>query len=794
VVRFVSGFVAVRRVARHACAVLGVALCAGAAVAAPAPLFEADFVLSESAVPPGDEAAWSKQPLPDEWRINRPRTSGTAWYRFSVALPAAPQEVHALYVPRGGDRLAVFLNGNLIGSTAEQNGEFMNTWKRPLLFSVPPQALRAGENRIHIQLQGWAEHQSGLSPVVFGPEGALRDAYRKRFTLQTVGPVGLAAALGLLGIFFLILWARRRDDSTYVLFGAASLVWAARNVLDGLFHLSIPQPHWGILMAALYFAFVGLLCIFSLRFLGLALPRYERLLRGSMLAAPLVLYGSLPWVSVLDSTRVLLLYMLSLVLPPLLAVTRSAIVQRNLGAILITLAGAVAFIFGAYDWFAASRQGMYDSVRLVPYAALFFTTAIGWLLVHRFMSAYAELERMNAELDLRVAAKSAELLNNMAQLELAKAGAEEANRAKSRFLAAASHDLRQPLQSLGLFVTTLGMKTSSPQTQDIVVKINQSVEALERMFTDLLDISRLDAGSIALERRRFPVQQVFDRLAVGFLPLAQQKGLRLVIRATPEWTESDPIMFERILRNLVSNAIRYTERGGVLVACRRRGRRLWIQVWDTGIGIPESEHEKIFEEFYQLGNPERDRRKGSGLGLGIVRRLAALLGERLTLRSVVGRGTVFALRTGRVPPDAHAPAVPRQKEFAGGERQVVLLEDDWLVREAMEGLLARRGFAVAAGAVHEEARQALLDCGRSPELIIADYRLQGGENGLTAALKLREEFSAAIPVLLLTGEPSREELAEAIAHGIPVLRKPVTGIRLFAQIEALLGRIEAEAE
>lgn len=758
-----------------------------AAAQMPAPWREAGFLSSDATLPPEDSAAWMAQPLPDEWQRTRPQFSGAAWYRFRVDLQAAPDAVQAIYVPRGGDRLAVFVNGRLVGSTAEADGESMNTWKRPLLFAVAPAALVAGENTVHIRVEGRAGHYSGLSQVVFGPQGPLRSAYWKRFSLQTIGPVGLAAALGLLGVFFLILWARRHEDTSYVLFGAASLVWALRNVADVLFHLAIPQPHWEIAMAVLYFLFVGLLCLFCLRFVGAALPRYERLLRAAMLAAPLLLYASLPWVSVLESTRIMLLGMLALVVPPLFVVTRAALFERSLGAVLIALAGGVAFAFGAYDWLAVGRAEMFDSVRLVPYAALFFTTAIGWMLAHRFLLAYRGLERLNAELDRRVEEKSAELRGNVVQLQQAKAEAEAANAAKSRFLAAASHDLRQPLQALGLLAAAIrGRGASATEVQDLAGRIGQSVQALEKMFGELLDVSRLDGGDVRVERRCFPVQPVLDRVCADFQPVAREKGLQLRLRPTPEWTETDPLMLERVLRNLVSNAVRYTARGGVLVGCRRRGRRLWLYVWDTGVGIAEAERGNIFEEYYQIGNPERDRHKGLGLGLAIVRRLVALLGERLVLRSTPGRGSSFALRLPRTEPEPLPLAGAGGVDFVRGRHLVALVEDDRLVRVATESLLRRHGLAVASGAGGAEARQALRALGRSADLLIADYRLRDGETGIAVAHELRAECGRAIPVLLLTGEAAADLLGEATEAGFAVLRKPVVPERLLAEIAMLL--------
>lgn len=767
---------------------LAALLFAGAAPAALQPCDKAEILLSDAAQPPDELEAWQPQRLPDEWRRSRPAFSGTVWYRFRAEVPVVPAQVHALYLPRAGNRLTVFVNGRLVGSTAEPGGEPMNTWKRPLLFTVPPAALVAGENLVHVRLEGQAEHYSGMSEAAFGPQTELRDAYWKRFALQTIGPVGLAAALGLLGIFFLILWSRRRDDSTYVLFGAASIVWGVRNVADVLFHLAIPQPHWEIAMTALYFLFVGLLCLFCLRFVGARLPRYERLLRVAMVASPVLLYALLPWFSVLTSSRFVLLGMLGFVVPPLYVVARKALLERSIGAVLITLAGGAAFAFGIYDWAAVGSPGMFDSVRLVPYAALLFTTAIGWLLAHRFLQAYQSLEQMNVVLDERVAQKSADLLHNMEKLAQAKAEAEAANAAKSRFLAAASHDLRQPLHALGLFAAELAARERAPGNKDLVGRIGQSVEALDMMFSELLDLSQLEAGKVKAALSRFPVQTIFERLAIDFLPLAQEKGLRLRIRPTRHWCESDPTHLERILRNLVSNAIRYTQRGGILVACRARGRRLWLEVRDTGIGLAEADRERIFEEYCQLANPERNRDKGLGLGLTIVRRLVDLLGERLVVKSTPGRGSLFAVRTRLAPAATDEVASPEKRLaiFPQDRHLIALIEDDRLVRMAMESLLQGQGLAVVAGGDYAELLEALHQSGRTPDLIIADYRLRGGEIGVTVARQLRRDYAQDLPVLLLTGESGPDVAVKTASEDFPILRKPVRPESLLEAIARLL--------
>ncbi len=765
-----------------------------AARAEPTSFFEADFVFLDADRPPHDAAPWQRQALPDDWRKTRPAATGSGWYRLKVNIEAGTQRVYALYVPRGGDQLGVFVNGMLIGHTGGPEDPPVLTWKRPQLFAVPPARLLAGENSIHIRVWGRSGNQSGLSPLRFGPEEELRDEYWRRFALQTVGPVALAAALGLIGVFFLVLWSRRRQDSMYALFAVASLLWAARNVIDLLYYQVIPQPHWEIWLTLLYQVFVALLCLFAVRFAGERLPRYERLLQVSLPVSLAAYYALQPWVPAQETTRVGLLFALVMAAVPAYAIGRAALREREGSTVMMAVVGVVSVAFGAYDWFGATSAQMFDSIRLMPYLALFFTTTAGWLLIHRFLGAYGDLERLNAELDQRVAMKSAELLVNLEHLDVARARAEEANRAKSRFLAAASHDLRQPLHALGLFAASLRGEVSLPHARDLVGKISRCVDDLEKMFGELMDISRIDAGTVALGPCNFPLQDLFDRMRADFQPLAEEKRLWLRFRPTREWARSDPLMFERILRNLLSNALRYTDHGGVLVACRRRGDTLWMEVRDSGIGIPPAEQARIFEEFYQVGNPERDRSKGIGLGLSIVRRLADLLGEEVALRSAPGRGSTFRFSARRAQPGAALADGPAQAGDAEPQDEpllVALLEDDPLSREAMTRLLQQQGAQVIAGRDSRELLPFLQAVARPPDLILADYQLRGGESGVAAARALRQAHGAAIPVILITGQTAEERLAEAQASGFPILCKPVKGGKLTALMRAVLAKEEA---
>jgi two-component system, sensor histidine kinase len=281
-----------------------------------------------------------------------------------------------------------------------------------------------------------------------------------------------------------------------------------------------------------------------------------------------------------------------------------------------------------------------------------------------------------------------------ADLERQKDIAERANRAKSMFLAAASHDLRQPVQALGLFVGALRGVAMAPEGRRMLAQIEASITAMNGLFTALLDGSRLDAGIVTVERQPFAIRSVIDRVCRDFVREAETKRVSLVWKVCAEVVDSDPVLVERILRNLVSNAVLYTERGRIVVGCRRRGPRIALQVWDTGVGIPEHQQALVFQEYYQLGNPERDRAKGLGLGLAIVRRLADLLGNPLTLRSKPGKGSCFevvlplaAERTGV------QEASPDEPKAAAAARLVVVIDDEQAIREATSSLLKSGGIA-----------------------------------------------------------------------------------------------------
>ncbi len=369
-----------------------------------------------------------------------------------------------------------------------------------------------------------------------------------------------------------------------------------------------------------------------------------------------------------------------------------------------------------------------------------------------------------------------------AQLREGKRQAEAAVVAKSRFLAAASHDLRQPAHALGLFVARLSQLPHDTRTQALVTGVDASVRGLQQMLDDFFDYSRLDAPSMQVTTSAFPIERVFEQLRIGFSSQAAAKGVRLHLRASPVWVQSDPGVLHRVLLNLISNALQYTREGSVLVACRPTRNRdvVRIEVWDSGIGIAPEHQESVFSEFFQVENPERDRSKGIGLGLSIVERSCRLLNHPLTMRSQLGRGTRFSL-TVPVAATRPTPRAPLPADVLAAEEltglQVLVVEDDLLSGAALEGLLVTWGCKVRLA---RDAHLAglLIRQGARPDFIISDYRLPGLHNGIDTVRLLREAVRGNVAACLVSGDMDDGVKRSAAESGLVLLQKPVRPAKL----------------
>ncbi|MEH2522082.1 signal transduction histidine kinase [Bradyrhizobium sp. AZCC 1610] len=424
-----------------------------------------------------------------------------------------------------------------------------------------------------------------------------------------------------------------------------------------------------------------------------------------------------------------------------------------------------------------------------------FTTAdlnASFLLVLMFLiSITVPSLLLSADVEVR---KKGEKRLRRAQIELERKVAERtqelelANAAKSRFLAMASHDLRQPLHALGLFIAQLRTPLRSGERTRTIELVDATRKEMDEMFNSLLDMSRLDAGILTPKLTEFPIARLLQKIETTFDQATLAKGLRLRVRRSDSWVRSDAMLLERILFNLVSNAVRYTLRGGIIVGCRRRGEMLRIEVWDSGPGIPEDQKQNIFGEFFQLAAPERYRYGGLGLGLAIVDRLRLLLNHQIDLASTVGRGSRFAILvpmadecvTSTEPVDSPHPVA-----FAVEGRVILVIADAPIVQEGTGGLLGKWGYSVLTAGSDEAALIQLAERQQRPDLIISDYHLASGKTGIRAIEQINAAFGSSIPAILISGDTAPEPLRDAKDRGYVLLHKPVDPMRLRAVMQEL---------
>lgn len=374
------------------------------------------------------------------------------------------------------------------------------------------------------------------------------------------------------------------------------------------------------------------------------------------------------------------------------------------------------------------------------------------------------------------------------ELRRAKDAAERASALKSRFLAATSHDLRQPLQTIALLHSIVVDRVKDEDTRRVVLQMGVAVDVMTDTLNALLDIDGLEKGRLQPKIEDFPIQRLFERMRDEFQAPAEDKTLSLKTIVCEGIIRSDQRLLERLVENYVANAVKYTERGKILVGCRRRGPVIRIEVWDTGVGIPADEHEMIFEQFYRGRSALSEREQGRGLGLALVRSLADILGHRVGMRSIEARGSMFFVEVplGEQMASTGASPMPKHPVDVRGALQIVLIEDDPAVQESLKLLLVANGCAVAATASGEEAVRLAEEGAARPDLIIADHNLAGVISGVEAAERIRGHFGT-IPGLILTGEPSHDKLDRYSRLGLQWMQKPVKAEDLLARIRELIG-------
>jgi signal transduction histidine kinase/CheY-like chemotaxis protein len=377
------------------------------------------------------------------------------------------------------------------------------------------------------------------------------------------------------------------------------------------------------------------------------------------------------------------------------------------------------------------------------------------------------------------------ILEREARLQDAWKSAELANRAKSSFLAAASHDLRQPLQTLKFLQAALGPHHPSGEARSLVVEIGRSLDTMTSILSSLLDVNRLESGNLRPSVSEFSLKEIFEPLAGDFGAPVQERGLRLCIVRSGLIIRSDRRMLAEMIRNLLSNAVRYTDRGRILLGCRRTGDNVHIEVWDSGVGITEDQLPHIFNEYYQ--GTDGAERGGFGLGLAIVKRLGEILGHRVEVRSIPGKGTRFFIEVprGRFSvnvPEAAPPVHPHNDAFPGS---VLAIEDEASVRSALRRLLKARGVEATIVATATEALTLVREQGLRPDVLLCDYNLHGSPDGVETIKHLRAALGWIVPAVVMTGDTRSQTVDSIATQGVSVLIKPFLAEEL---LEILRGR------
>ncbi|HQR19926.1 MAG TPA: hybrid sensor histidine kinase/response regulator [Burkholderiaceae bacterium] len=702
------------------------------------------------------------------------------------------------------DSVGVFLGPTSVVFRATVNGTFVyengdaespginySSYRARPSFRIPASLLKAGENVLEFRVFSSPQtHYYEFGRVYVGGDDAIERTVVRWFFAFHVGPMMIGIVLLAVGLVALGLWRGRRDSELFLLLASGSLLWALQIGMYQSPTRLLPWPHWSVIVLALYAWFPALIGIFFLRFAYRRSRILERFaIALAVVAAPLLYAGfhfdAAPLVSI--ALRFCVLVFISIALVALLLY---ALQLRTVTGYTLFAMGAICVAVAIRDYVLSLLPGTDEMLALNPYSGVALLLFAGWMLLERYHKAYADFEMLNRDLEYRVDQANIELHRRLEQVEAARAAAEQANVAKSRFFAAASHDLRQPLHSLGLFASALRDVVGTDQGRDVARRVGDSIGALDRLFDELLDVSRLDAGVVEVRRSNLALQPMFDRLDSEFSNDASIRGLRLRFVPTRLAVNSDRTLLERVLRNLVSNALRYTQAGGVLVGARRRGPRVVVQVWDTGVGIADDQRSLIFDEFYQVGNPGRDRRKGLGLGLAIVRRLTVLLDHPLGFRSVVGRGSCFEVSLpaadGPVESGTADDSAATHAAFSGARALVV--DDDLDICEATRRLLQSWGLEVRTVRGPEDALAAVRE-GFVPSVLLVDLRLGESVDGVGVVERLRKLLGASVPALLISGDTGARELTRVKESGLMLLTKPVAPARLRSALHALLAPI-----
>jgi signal transduction histidine kinase len=735
--------------------------------------------------------AWQSVRLPD-WPMDPPIQPVPEAIRYRVTLPPKAWAAPALLMEGVLLNGSIRFNGHLLREATDPVGRTLpRGLDRIALLSLPGDLWRVDGNTVEIQ--ALAQGRMSISRIEIGELGALAVKHRTLVLTHFISPLVAGGIVGTLGLAMLALWARLRE-APFLLFAIGALAWWLVNWMPLFAWPPVGGVAYAIAWISLFGVVVAAFAAFCLRLAGWYRPRLEAALVALAASGPVLLAASYAIDQMDIASSVWRLMLVAGVGVALVSVCRAYWQTRSRSSLAMAFCGAIALVLGALDWVGDLDETTNHPISLTTYAGLAFAAAAAALLVERYVAAAKASAQWQARLEERVQAQGEQLRSALKDMEAARDAARAADQAKSSFLAVASHDLRQPAHAVGLYLEAMPRSGLSTEQAEILGRLQDSHAALERMFDALLDMSQIDAGTLVPKRRSFQPWTLLQRLADEAAPAAEAKGLRLALRAGQGADRvevyTDAVLLERLLRNLIGNAVKYTRQGGVLLACRVRGvgsaRSLRLEVWDSGPGIGPEHRERIFDEFFRI-SPGRSSTEGLGLGLPIVRRLAQLLDLRLQLRSRPDHGSCFTvsidLSTVAVqqPDEPIAAPDPSLQGYRIG-----VLEDDETVRDAMVRVLRRWGCDVVAGE-SAAAMAAATGAQRPLDLLVVDYALQDGASGPDEARAFAEITSTQPKMVFITGEQSSERLRELAALQVPWLPKPVATAALRRAIAGLLA-------
>lgn len=772
-----------KRITRHLGVLMALwAMVMGGAWAAPS------IVVSQATLAKGlcsEHQPESPVTLPDDWKAHKLALPAVACYRAKLHMAQSPTVAWALRIDRLPGNHRITVNGIQLSTRHMEGPDSTSMATLPYLIELPVNVLLAGDNDIEIDVRMGPFRKPGISPLVAGQISDMRQDFDTWTSLTVDLPKTLNWTVAGMALFLLLAWRARPSDKVFAYFGGLMVIMSSRNAFYFLETIGWPIPIVDWLFFSSQAVTTFYLFAFGMSYANVDLKRVinpMRIMLGMLLVASFAAVDT-PYMDTLRMVVYPMMMVCGIVV--VIKVVQEAWKRHWLETVFMTAGPVGTLVSVAHDYLFLTPYLKVTDLFWTPYSTPIIFLGYALTLMRKFVDTMNLSERMNITLEERVAERTRAL--------------EVANQSKTRFLASASHDLRQPTAAIGLLVSLLRQQKVEPPVRELTDMLDEAVASMESLLVGLLDISRLDAGAVQVQFQPVCLNDVFQAVRVHEKSAADAKGLQLRFRfpanAGPHLTVlTDPVLIHGVLRNLVANAIRYTQQGGVLVAVRRQGkRRLRIEIWDTGIGIAPDQQERIFDEFYQVGNSARDRSRGIGLGLAIVRRTASLLGEQVSVKSRVGRGSCFSIELPLNHVNTSKPVKPASPEHPMAGRNAWIVEDDPILRRALGEMLQSWGAQVRTWpdgeGLLDELPQLLASTQRQqrPDILITDYRLPG-INGLQLSQTIQaylRESGVSLYTLIISGDTDPAEIARLNASGQPVMAKPFRSERLLEQLLAL---------